>query len=122
MQPESVKIIEGTTGRSRTVSTDESRLASRYMEQANQAELHTKRKIESMFAHIPGVVVSVTAAVDVTQVATKVRANSKNNEGTVSVPTKISEKSNISSNTSFEPSCRYQLWLVIGHLCGRDRE
>ena len=96
----SVKIIEGSTGRNRTVSTDESRMASQFMDQANQAEQHTKQKIEAMFAHIPGVVVSVTAMVDVTKVSTTERANAKTNEGTVSVPTKLSETSDVNSQVS----------------------
>lgn len=100
MDLSSVKIIEGSTGRNRTVSTDESRMASQFMDQANQAEQHTKQKIEAMFAHIPGVVVSVTAMVDVTKVSTTERANAKANEGTVSVPTKLSETSDVNSQVT----------------------
>ncbi len=100
MTPGSVKIIEGSTGRLRSVSTDESRMASRYMDQANQTEVHTKRKIESMFAHIPGVVVSITAIVDATEVATKERAHAEPKQGTVSVPTRISDKSDSTSQES----------------------
>jgi flagellar biosynthesis/type III secretory pathway M-ring protein FliF/YscJ len=103
-----VKIVEGSTGRHRSVSTDEARMASQFMDQAKQAELHTKRKLESMFAHIPGVVVSVTAMVDVTKVSTTERANAKTNEGTVSVPTSISETSDVNSQVSSgaEPGVR----------------
>ena len=100
MDLSSVKIIEGSTGRNRTVSSDESRMASQFMDQANQAEQHTKQKLEAMFAHIPGVVVSVTAMVDVTKVSTTERANAKTNEGTVSIPTKVSETSDVNSQVS----------------------
>ncbi len=108
MLPANVKIIEGSTGRLRTVSTDETRMASRYMEQASQVEQYTKQKIEAMFAHISGVVVSVTAMVDVTQIATKEMAYSDPKKGTVSVPTKVSETSDSTSQMSegAEPGMR----------------
>jgi flagellar biosynthesis/type III secretory pathway M-ring protein FliF/YscJ len=45
----------------------------------------TKRKLESLLSYIPGVIVAVTAQVDVTRVSEQTRSHLKENEGTVSL-------------------------------------
>lgn len=68
LDPSQVQVIDATTGRARNTSDENSESSSRYLEYANKVEKHTKEKIEALFGYIPGVLVSVTARVDVTSV------------------------------------------------------
>ncbi len=83
--PQNIQVVDGTTGQPRTVSSEDSRLSSRYMEQARSVEEGKKRQIQEMLGHIPGVIISVTAMVDVTKVASTERAYSPNEKGSVSL-------------------------------------
>ncbi|MEX0876800.1 MAG: flagellar M-ring protein FliF C-terminal domain-containing protein [Phycisphaerales bacterium] len=85
LTPERVQVIDGSTGRARTTSDDDSQSSSRYLEYATQVEKHTQRKIEGLFGHIPGVVVSITARVDITRVQSTENLFAPDGEGTVSV-------------------------------------
>lgn len=85
MSPTNVQVIDGTTGRARTASDESSQSSSRYLEYANQVEEHTKQKIEGLFGHIPGVVVSITAQVDITNVSSTESMYTPKDEGTVSM-------------------------------------
>jgi flagellar biosynthesis/type III secretory pathway M-ring protein FliF/YscJ len=96
MNPSRVQVTDGSTGRARTTSGDEAQSSSRYLEYSTQVEKHTQQKIEGLFGHIPGVVVSVTARVDITKVSSAETLYTPNSKGTVSVL--ISEQT-LSNNT-----------------------
>lgn len=85
LSPENVQVIDGSTGRARHTSDDETQASSRYLEYANEVEKHTRRKIEGLFGHIPGVVVSVTARVDITKVQSSEMLYTPVNAGSVSI-------------------------------------
>jgi flagellar biosynthesis/type III secretory pathway M-ring protein FliF/YscJ len=108
LSPASVQVIDGTTGRARTSSDDASQSSSRYLEYATQVEKHTQRKIEDLFGHVPGVVVSITARVDITKVESVENSYMPKDEGTVSLPTtiKTTNKTTQEATRSAEPGVR----------------
>lgn len=83
LNPKNIQVIDGTTGQSRSVSTSDSRMASQFMDQAMSFREDKKQQIQEMLGHIPGVIVSVTAMVDVKKVASTEKAFAKVDEGTV---------------------------------------
>lgn len=85
LDPSSVRVIDGSTGRARTTSDDSATASGRYLEYAAQVEKHTRGKIEGLFSHIPNVVVSVTAHVDITSVQSTENLFTPKDEGTVSI-------------------------------------
>lgn len=96
--PSNVQVVDGSTGRARTTSDDESQASSRYLEYQTQVEKHTKQKIEGLFGHIPGVIVSITARVDVTKVQSTENYFLAPKDGTVSGL--ITSESSTDQNTS----------------------
>ncbi len=85
LDPSGVKVIDGSTGRARTTSDDSATSSGRYLEYAAQVEKHTRGKIEELFGHIPNVIVSVTAHVDITSVQSTENLYTPKDEGTVSL-------------------------------------
>jgi flagellar biosynthesis/type III secretory pathway M-ring protein FliF/YscJ len=85
MTPMNVQVIDGSTGRARTPSGNESESSSRYLEYSNEVEKHTRTKIEGLLGYIPGVVVSVTARVDITKVESSENSYMPSGEGSVSM-------------------------------------
>lgn len=83
--PSRVKVIDGSTGRARTTSDDSSNSSGRYLEYAAEVEKHAREKIEELFGHIPNVIVSVTAHVDITSVQSTENLYTPKDEGTVAV-------------------------------------
>jgi len=79
-----IQVIDGTSGQPRVVSSADSRLTSKFMDQARSVEDGKKQQIQEMLGHIPGIIVSVTAMVDVKKVQSSERAYAKVDEGTVS--------------------------------------
>ena len=98
LTPDNVEVIDGTTGRARTASSDDTESSSQYLEYATQVEKHTKQKIEGLFGHITGVVISITARVDVTKVQSSEKMYSK--EGSLSLVNLDKKTSNSSSGGS----------------------
>ncbi len=85
LNPEGVQVIDGSTGRACKVNSEESASSGRYLEYAAQVEKHTRGKIEGLFGHIPNVIVSVTAHVDITRVQSTENLFAPNGEGSVSL-------------------------------------
>jgi len=100
LMPNNVQVIDGTTGKARTVSDEDSQISSRYLEYSTQVEKHTKKKLEELFGYIPGVVVSITARVDITQVHSSEELYATPGEGTVSLVTTDKTVSNTSTEAS----------------------
>jgi flagellar biosynthesis/type III secretory pathway M-ring protein FliF/YscJ len=105
---ESIRIIDGTSGRSRRATAPNDMAATTYLEHAAKVEAQTRDKLEELLAYIPGVIVAVTAQVDVTNVTASVKKNLERGEGTVSLPkSETTQKSNQSdSSKSSEPGVR----------------
>ena len=72
MEPTDVKVIDGT-GRPRKVSTEDDMGSGDYLEQALQVEKQVQTKLEDLLSFIPGVVVKVSATVDVARRDRQVR-------------------------------------------------
>lgn len=85
LSPERVRVIDGSTGRARKTSDDSTRSSGRYLEYAAEVEKHTREKIEGLFGHIPNVVVSVTAHVDITSVQSTENLYAPKDEGSVAL-------------------------------------
>jgi len=101
LTPSGVKVIDGSTGRSRTTSDDSSNSSGRYLEYAAQVEKHARVKIEELFGHIPNVIVSVTAHVDITSVQSTENLYTPKDEGTVALL-----KSETKNDTSSQQASR----------------
>ncbi len=85
---ESVRVIDGATGHQRRARSDEDSLSSSYLEHAALVERQTQQKVSDLLSYIPGVVVAVTAQVDVTKVTSTTNSNLPVGQGTVSLPRK----------------------------------
>lgn len=92
----------------RKVRSENESIATSYLEHAARVEHETRDKLQEMLGYIPGVIVSVSAQVDVTRVATKTQKNLAKDDGTIALPRKISKKENNSTATSksAEPGVR----------------
>lgn len=95
-----VRVIDAANGRQRKPSTKDDLLPTTYLEQATRVETQTREKLLELLSYIPGVVVAVTAQVDVTQVNAQVQKNLDKGEGTVAM---VKKETN-SSTTQNEPS------------------
>ena len=108
LTPENVRVIDGATRRQRKPTGDDEFLATSYLEHTTRAETLTQRKLAELLSHIPGVVVAVTAQVDVTRVSTRTSRYLPKNEGTLSLPrseTSLSETMS-TRTTGGEPGVR----------------
>ncbi len=85
LPPSGVKVIDGSSGRARTTSDDSTQSSGRYLEYATQVEKHARDKIQELFGHIPNVIVSVTAHVDITSVQSTENLYTPKDEGTISI-------------------------------------
>ena len=84
LNAKNIQVIDGSTGQPRTVSSADSRLTSKFLDQAQTVGDGKKHQIQEMLGHIPGVIVSVTAMVDVKRVDSIEQAYSKIDEGSIS--------------------------------------
>lgn len=84
LSPKNIQVVDGSTGQPRTVSSADSRLSSKFMDQARSVEDGKKQQLQEMLGHIPGVIISISAMVDVTRVDSTERSFSKIDEGSVS--------------------------------------
>lgn len=86
LELERVRVIDGSSGRQRRATADGEALSTTYLEHAARVESQTREKLQDLLGYIPGVIVAVTAQVDVTQVNAKVQRNMGDGDGTVSLP------------------------------------
>ncbi len=85
LSPKNIQVIDGSTGQPRTVSSEDSRMASKFLDQSQTVAEDKKQQIKEMLGHIPGVIVSVSAMVDVKKVASTERAYALADQGSVSL-------------------------------------
>lgn len=100
-----VRIIDATSGRQRKASSEDEALPTTYLEHAARVEAQTRDKVQELLAYIPGVVVAVTAQVDVTRSRAEVRTNMPEKQGTISLRRKETETAtnSTSGGASAEP-------------------
>lgn len=84
LQAKNIQVVDGTTGQPRIVSSADARLSSKYADQSRIVEDSKKHQIQTMLGHIPGIIISVSAMVDIKRVDSSEIAYSKVDEGTVS--------------------------------------
>ncbi|RMH11098.1 MAG: hypothetical protein D6695_09935 [Planctomycetota bacterium] len=100
LEVHNVEVIDGSTGRPRKPTDDGDLVSSSYLEHQAIVERETREKIEGLLSYIPGVIVAVTAEVDITKVNSQIQKNLPKGEGTISLP----RRSQASSSTQAESS------------------
>jgi flagellar M-ring protein FliF len=105
---ENIRVIDGSTGRPRKPTSAADALPTTYLEHAARVEHQTREKLQELLSYIPGVIVAVTAQVDVTSVSAQVRRNFDRGQGTVALPrSESTQRTNQSdSSRSAEPGVR----------------
>ncbi len=94
---EQVRVVDGSSGRQRKPTGDEEALPTTYLEHATRVEAVTRDKVMELLSYIPGVVVAVTAQVDVTRVQTQTDSALPVGQGTQSVPSKEDSTETVTS-------------------------
>jgi len=97
---ERVSIIDAANGRQRRATTDENSLPATYLEHAQRVEMLTREKVQDLLSYIPGVIVAVTAQVDVTRSKAEVRTNMPEKQGTLSLRRKETETTSASQQAT----------------------
>ncbi len=93
-----VRVIDGSPGGGqRKASSEQDVQSSSRLEHADRIETKTQEMLRELLSYIPGVVVAVTAEVDVTRVATTVQKNLPEEEGSVAIQKR---KTNTSTDQS----------------------
>jgi len=98
---ERVRVIDSATGRQRKATSEADALPTTYLEHAARVETQTREKVLELLSYIPGVIVAVTAQVDVTRVTANVQTNMAEKQGTVSLIKKQTDT--VSQSTEATP-------------------
>lgn len=86
LDPRNVRVIDGTTGRSRRPTDEDTLLSGDYTERSNQVENMVRNKLlEQVLHYIPGVQVAVTASVDVTKVQKQTKSYMPEGNGSLNL-------------------------------------
>lgn len=106
LSPDRVRIIDQTGQRKARSESDS--IPTTYLEHAARVENETRDKISAMLAYIPGVIVAVSAQVDVSRVASKVSKHLPKDDGTLSLIRKETktESTSTSGSRAAEPGVR----------------
>ncbi len=95
-----VTVVDAATGAHRMVTTDENTAPTIAMEQAAKVEAQARAKMQEMLSHIPGVVVTVTASVDVTRSTSQTQSFLPVGKGSVSAEKRTSTTTNNTSEAT----------------------
>lgn len=87
-----VRVIDAATGRQRKAANEGDLVSSTYLEHAAKVENLAQEKISSLLGYIPGVIVAVTAQVDVTRVNSQTTMHLPEKQGTLVAPKKVTEE------------------------------
>jgi flagellar biosynthesis/type III secretory pathway M-ring protein FliF/YscJ len=79
-----VRVIDASTGRQRKPTSENELVSSTYIEHAAKIEAMTQEKLSELLKYIPGVIIAVTAQVDVTRVNSQVTSHLPAGKGTLS--------------------------------------
>jgi flagellar M-ring protein FliF len=96
---ERVTVIDAATGASRMVTTEAAGAPSLALEHAGRVEAQARAKLQEMLSYIPGVMVTVTASVDVTRSTAQVQSFLPRGRGTETLPRRVSETTSSTSET-----------------------
>ncbi len=96
LTPERVRVID-PRGQRRATSNDDV-AATTYLEHAAKVEAETREKLADLLGYIPGVIIAVTAQVDVTRVVSKEQRMLATGEGSVALPKRSSTKESLQSD------------------------
>ena len=88
LSAEQVRVIDGSNGRQHRARVDGDLDGSGYLEQSQKVEQKTREKILEHLSYIPGVIVTVTAEVDVTRRSMQTSRYLAVGEGTINLPAK----------------------------------
>ncbi len=97
---ERVRVIDAATGKQRKATSESDALSTTYLEHATRVENQTRDKIADLLSYIPGVVVAVTAQVDVTRVNSQTTQYLPEGQGTLSTIRRSTEDTQTSTQTS----------------------
>ncbi|MDX2130555.1 MAG: flagellar M-ring protein FliF C-terminal domain-containing protein [Planctomycetota bacterium] len=86
-----VTVVDAGTGQRRSVTSDSDASPTLAMEHAAKVEAQARAKMQELLAYIPGVVVAVTASVDVTRSTAQVQSYLPSGKGSVAIEKKTSE-------------------------------
>ena len=118
---EQIRVVDGASGRQRKATSEDQSLSTTYLEHATRVEATTREKIAELLSFIPGVVVAVTAQVDVTRVLTQTDSHLPVGQGTQSLPSmeETTETTQASGGTrAAEPGVRANQTADIGFAGG----
>lgn len=103
-----ISVIDASNSRYMTPRGDDDAVATTYLEHQTKVERQFEQKIRGLLAHIPGVSVAVTAAVDVKRVESREERFLGDGEGTVSAlaESQSSSESQRSADRGAEPGVR----------------
>lgn len=102
LQLTNIRVIDASSGRQMRPTGDDEQQSTSYLEHASRVEGLAQDKFQDLLSYIPGVVVAVTAQVDVTRSQSQVVAYSPENKGTVSLEKERTKS--VTTNTQTQPS------------------
>lgn len=88
-----VNVIDAATGMARKVRADDEAISGTYLEHARKVEEQTREKLSGLLSYIPGVLVAVTAEVDVTRRRTETVRHLPERAGSVAMVSRESTSS-----------------------------
>ncbi|MBX3409313.1 MAG: hypothetical protein KF859_05450 [Phycisphaeraceae bacterium] len=95
-----VRVIDASSGRQRNATNEDEIVPTTYLEHAARVEAQTREKVLDLLSYIPGVVVAVTAHVDVSRSTAQVRTHLPEKQGTVTLRRRESETTNSTSEAT----------------------
>lgn len=95
-----VRVIDASSGRQRKATNEDEIVPTTYLEHAARVEAQTREKVLDLLSYIPGVVVAVTAHVDVSRSTAQVRTHLPEKQGTVTLRRRESETTNSTSEAT----------------------
>lgn len=108
LDAKNIRVIDGTTGQQRRVRDEEMMSGNTYLERVAAVEMQTRQKLGDLLSYIPGVIVTVTAQVDVTRVSEQRNEVLPKGEGSLALLSKetIDEESMQGTSQGAEPGVR----------------
>jgi len=101
LETTAVRVVDGSTGRSRRPTNPDEAMGSDYLERAGRFETQLRQKLsEQILGHIPGVQVAVTAQVDNTRVQSETESYLPEGQGTQNLIKRDTSQTQIQENRS----------------------
>ena len=97
---EHVRVIDASTGKQRRPTTESDMIPTTYLEHAARVEGTVRDRLAELLGYIPGVIVAVTAQVDVTRVESTTTSHLPSGQGTLSEIRKTTEDTTNSTQST----------------------